>query len=165
MTVLIILCAAAAGGLLFHVCGIPGGMIVGAIAGVVVVKCLGELPPVAFPRPLQGLVYILLGAIVGNMFDPAMFAAVRETWPALLASTALVLVSGMGAAVIAVVWGKLDPTSAYLATSPGGLNVIMGLAADMSPAAPVILTYQMVRLYAIIFTVPLAAKFLYSILH
>ena len=81
MTVLIILCAAAAGGLLFHVCGIPGGMIVGAIAGVVVVKCLGELPPVAFPRPLQGLVYILLGAIVGNMFDPAMFAAVRETWP------------------------------------------------------------------------------------
>lgn len=82
-----------------------------------------------------------------------------------MASTALVLVSGMGAAVIAVVWGKLDPTSAYLATSPGGLNVIMGLAADMSPAAPVILTYQMVRLYAIIFTVPLAAKFLYSILH
>jgi uncharacterized protein len=165
MTLVIILCAAALGGILFHLCGIPGGMIVGAIAGVMLVKCLGELPPMAFPRPLQGVVYILLGAMVGNMFDPAMFAAVRETWPALLASTVLVLAAGVGAAVIAALWGKLDPTSAYLATSPGGLNVVMGLAADMSPAAPVILAYQMVRLYAIIFTVPLAAKMLHSLLH
>src|SRR5574344_814540 len=100
MTVLIILCAAAAGGVLFHVCGIPGGMIVGAIAGVILVKCLGDLPPVAFPRPLQCVVYILLGAMVGNMFDASMFAAVRDTWPALLASTVLVLAAGMGAAVI-----------------------------------------------------------------
>lgn len=165
MTLCIILCAAAAGGVLFHVCGIPGGMIVGAIAGVILVKCLGDLPPVAFPRPLQCVVYILLGAMVGNMFDASMFAAVRDTWPALLASTVLVLAAGMGAAVIAVLWGKLDPTSAYLATSPGGLNVIMGLAADMSPSGPVILTYQMVRLYAIVFTVPLAAKVLYKMLH
>lgn len=164
MTLLIILCAAAVGGLLFHLCGIPGGMIVGAIVGVMLIKCVGELPPMAFPRPLQCIVYILLGAMVGNMFDPAMFAAVRETWPALVASTLLVLVSGMGAAVIAVLWGRLDPASAYLATSPGGLNVVMGLAADMSPSAPVILAYQMVRLYAIIFTVPLAAKMLHTLL-
>ena len=55
-------------------------------------------------------------------------------------------------------------TSAYLATSPGGLNVVVGLAADMGPNAPIVLAYQMVRLYTIILTVPLAARILHKFL-
>ena len=70
-------------------------------------------------------------------------------------STLLVLVAGMLIAIFVVKFGNLDVTSAYLATSPGGLNVVVGLAADMGPNAPIVLAYQMVRLYTIILTVPL----------
>ena len=34
--------------------------------------------------------------------------------------------------------------------------MVVGLAADMGPNAPIVLAYQMVRLYTIILTVPLA---------
>ena len=45
-----------------------------------------------------------------------------------------------------------------------GLNVVVGLAADMGPNAPIVLAYQMVRLYTIILTVPLAARILHKFL-
>ena len=99
------------------------------------------------------------------MYRPEMLLAVRDTWPVLLLSTVLVLVAGMLIAVLVYKFGHLDVTSAYLATSPGGLNVVVGLAADVGPNAPIVLAYQMVRLYAIILTVPLAAKILHRLLH
>ena len=43
--------------------------------------------------------------------------------------------------------------------------MVVGLAADVGPNAPIVLAYQMVRLYAIILTVPLAAKILHRLLH
>lgn len=82
----------------------------------------------------------------------------------LVISTLLVLVAGMLIAIFVVKFGNLDVTSAYLATSPGGLNVVVGLAADMGPNAPIVLAYQMVRLYTIILTVPLAARILHKFL-
>ena len=72
--------------------------------------------------------------------------------------------AGMLIAIFVVKFGNLDVTSAYLATSPGGLNVVVGLAADMGPNAPIVLAYQMVRLYTIILTVPLAARILHKFL-
>ena len=95
---------------------------------------------------------------------PEMLLAVRDTWPVLVISTLLVLVAGMLIAIFVVKFGNLDVTSAYLATSPGGLNVVVGLAADMGPNAPIVLAYQMVRLYTIILTVPLAARILHKFL-
>lgn len=69
----------------------------------------------------------------GNMYRPEMLLAVRDTWPVLVISTLLVLVAGMLIAIFVVKFGNLDVTSAYLATSPGGLNVVVGLAADHGP--------------------------------
>ena len=164
-TLLILLCCGAAGGLLFQAFELPGGAMTGAILAVIIVKSLTNLPNVPTPRPLQLVVYICLGVIVGNMYRPEMLLAVRNTWPVLIISTVLVLAAGMATALLVVKFGHLDAPSAYLATSPGGLNVVVGLASDMSPNAPIVLAYQMVRLYAIILTVPIAAKILYKLIH
>ena len=43
-------------------------------------------------------------------------------------------------------------------------HLVVGLAADMGPNAPIVLAYQMVRLYTIILTVPLAARILHKFL-
>lgn len=159
-TVLVLLLCGAAGGFLFEWFGLPGGAMTGAIVAVIILKSFSVMPQTAFPRPFQFLVYVCLGVLVGNMYRPEMLLAVRDTWPVLLVSTLLVLAAGMLIAVFVVKFGNLDVTSAYLATSPGGLNVVVGLAADMGPNAPIVLAYQMVRLYAIILTVPLAARIL-----
>ena len=139
-TLIILLLCGAAGGFIFEWFGLPGGAMTGAC------------------------IYAGLGVLVGNMYRPEMLLAVRDTWPVLVISTLLVLVAGMLIAIFVVKFGNLDVTSAYLATSPGGLNVVVGLAADMGPNAPIVLAYQMVRLYTIILTVPLAARILHKFL-
>ena len=156
-TLIILLLCGAAGGFIFEWFGLPGGAMTGAIIAVILLKSFSSLPQAAFPRPFQFCIYAGLGVLVGNMYRPEMLLAVRDTWPVLVISTLLVLVAGM-------LIGNLDVTSAYLATSPGGLNVVVGLAADMGPNAPIVLAYQMVRLYTIILTVPLAARILHKFL-
>ena len=157
-TLIILLLCGAAGGFIFEWFGLPGGAMTGAIIAVILLKSFSSLPQAAFPRPFQFCIYAGLGVLVGNMYRPEMLLAVRDTWPVLVISTLLVLVAGMLIAIFVVKFGNLDVTSAYLATSPGGLNVVVGLAADMGPNAPIVLAYQMVRLYTIILTVPLAAR-------
>ncbi len=164
-TILLLLLCGAAGGFVFEWFHLPGGAMTGAIVAVIILKSFSALPQAAFPRPFQFAVYLGLGVLVGHMYRPDMLLAVRDTWPVLLLSTVLVLVAGMLIAVLVYKFGHLDVTSAYLATSPGGLNVVVGLAADVGPNAPIVLAYQMVRLYAIILTVPLAAKILHRLLH
>ena len=159
-SLLVIVLAGIAGGLLFHVLGVPGGPMTGSILAVIIVKCLIALPPASIPRPVQVTVYICLGIIVGNMFKPEMLLVVGNTWPVLIFSTLIILAAGIVSAIMVVHLGKLDPPSAYLATTPGGLNVVLGLAADMGPNAPIVMAYQMVRLYTIILTVPIAVKLL-----
>ena len=163
-TLIILLLCGAAGGFIFEWFGLPGGAMTGAIIAVILLKSFSSLPQAAFPRPFQFCIYAGLGVLVGNMYRREMLLAVRDTWPVLVISTLLVLFAGMLIAIFVVKFGNLDVTSAYLATSPGGLNVVVGLAADMGPNAPIVLAYQMVRLYTIILTVPLAARILHKFL-
>lgn len=164
-TLFILILCGAVGGFIFEWFGLPGGAMTGAIVAVIILKSFSALPQAAFPRPVQFCIYVGLGVLVGNMYRPEMLLVVRDTWPILVASTLMVLGAGMLIAVFVVRFGKLDVASAYLATSPGGLNVVVGLAADMGPSAPIVLAYQMVRLYAIILTVPLASRILHRFLN
>ena len=126
-TLIILLLCGAAGGFIFEWFGLPGGAMTGAIIAVILLKSFSSLPQAAFPRPFQFCIYAGLGVLVGNMYRPEMLLAVRDTWPVLVISTLLVLVAGMLIAIFVVKFGNLDVTSAYLATSPGGLNVVVGL--------------------------------------
>lgn len=164
-TLLLIVLCGAAGGLLFECLSVPGGAMTGAIVAVILFKTLVDLPQANVPKPVAVAVYIGLGIIVGNMYRPEMLLAVKDAWPILLISTLLVLLAGMLIAVFVYKFGHLGVTSAYLATSPGGLNVVVGLAAGIGQDAPIVLAYQIVRLYAIILTVPLAVKILQRFLH
>lgn len=167
---MLILCGLG-GAFLFTWFHIPGGAMTGAMVAVILLKLLSplgtatlslSLAQVQIPRWVQFCVYTGLGIIVGNMFTPALFSAVRESWWVVLFSTTLTLLAGLLIAALVVKLSHIDATSAYLATSPGGLNVIIGLSAELGSNAPLIMVYQMVRLYAIVFTVPIAAKLLHN---
>ncbi|MBO0757714.1 MAG: AbrB family transcriptional regulator, partial [Bradyrhizobiaceae bacterium] len=98
---------------------IPAGpllapMVVGAVlqdAGIVRI----ELPPW-----LLALAYLLVGWSIGSRFDRPILAHAAKTLPRLLASIlCLVAVCGVFAALL-VPFARVDPLTAYLATSPGG---------------------------------------------
>ena len=159
-TFLFLLCCGAAGGFLFQWANVPGGAMTGAMLAVILVKWMGTLPASPAPQFCQFLVYVCLGVVVGDMFKPEMIAVLRQSWWVVLLSTGIILLAGVLTTFLVIRFGHLEPVSAYLATSPGGLNAVVGLASDMGPDAPLVLAYQMVRLYAILLSVPLVAKWL-----
>ena len=68
-------------------------------------------------------------------------------------STVILLLAGLGAAFVVRHMTDLDVTSSILATSPGGLNAVIGLA-DAAEHLPKIMAFQMTRLYVVILLVP-----------
>ena len=80
-----------------------------------------------------------------------MLLAVRGHVARTVISTLLVLVAqGCSSPFSSSNSATSDVTSAYLATSPGGSNVVVGLAADMGPNAPIVLVIKWSGLYTII---------------
>lgn len=156
----IVLVCGTAGGLLFTWLKLPGGAMVGSLVAVVLANSLADLPDFSLPEHFKTIVYIALGIVIGCMYKPGMLSVVRDTWPTLLISTSILLLAGFGSAVYVCRSGVLGPVGAYLATSPGGLNVLTGLAAEMGEGAPIVVVYQLVRLYAILLMAPFVGRWL-----
>lgn len=74
---------------------------------------------------------------------------------------ALLVVAGALGAWFIFRSAGLDAGSAILATSPGGLQAVVGMASDLGTNAPAVLAFHLVPLY----TVLLLAPFLGWLLH
>ena len=58
----------------------------------------------------------------------------------------------------------LDAGSAILATSPGGLQAVVGMASDLGTNAPAVLAFHLVRLYTVLLLAPLLSWLLHRLL-
>ena len=141
------------GALLFTLLRVPGGALTGAMVFVVASTVISELPPDETPHWLTFIVYTFVGVFIGSMYKPGMLQAVAATWPTLVLSTGLILLAGCVCAWIVARSGALSIDSAYLATSPGGFNAIMGFSLN-NDEAPVIMIYHLFRIYMVILLAP-----------
>ena len=160
---LLLIACGAASGWLFDVLHIPGGSMLGAVLGAMTVKLCGlsELPT---PHNIQLIAQIGMGIIVGNMLTPSILLEIKSMLPLMALTTGLLLAAGfVGSWLVYRATGK-DIPSAILATSPGGLNAVVGLAADMGNNAPAVMAFQMVRLYTVVLLSPLISWLLRAVL-
>ena len=148
-----------AGALLFTLLKLPGGAMTGAMISVVALTVISGQPSAETPDWLTFAIYTCVGVIIGSMYKPGMLQAVGATWPTLVLSTGLVLLAGCVCAWIVARSGALSIDSAYLATSPGGFNAIMGFSLA-NDEAPVIMIYHLVRIYAVILLAPYMGRLL-----
>ena len=147
------------GALLFTLLKFPGGAMTGAMICVVAFTALSGQTPAEIPDWLTFVIYTCVGVIIGSMYKPGMLQAVGTTWPALVLSTCLILLAGCVCAWIVARSGVLSINSAYLATSPGGFNAIMGFSLA-NDEAPVIMVYHLIRIYAVILLAPYMGRLL-----
>ena len=56
----------------------------------------------------------------------------------------------------------IDPLTAYLATSPGGLDSVAIIAATAGVNIPFVMAFQTARLLLVVFTGPALARFMAS---
>jgi membrane AbrB-like protein len=129
---------------------LPAGALLGPlILGV----ALAELRMVhlAWPPGVPQAAYLVLGLWVGLLFDGASVKRAGRLFPFVLASAVgLVLACAVLGWALAALTG-IDGMTAYLATTPGGIESVAIVALGTEADAPLVLAVQMLRLLAVVF--------------
>src|SRR5215210_986055 len=136
---------------------LPAGALLGSLIFGVALEKFGVVH-LAWPTGVPQAAYLVLGLWVGLLFDGASVKRAGRLFPFVLASTmGLVLAcSALGWALAALT--GIDGMTAYLATTPGGIESVAIVALGTGADAPLVLAVQMLRLLAVVFTGSLLGK-------
>jgi membrane AbrB-like protein len=147
-----------AGGLIGFWSRIPAGaLLVPMILGGALHALGLEL---AFPPWLLAAGNILLGWKVGLGFDRDILRHTLRVLPQMLGSTLLLIALCAGASWMLARALALDPLTAYLATSPGGIDSIAIIALGSHTDVTFVMAAQALRLFLVILLGPRIAKWL-----
>lgn len=112
------------------------------------------------PEWLLALAYTLIGWSVGLRFTRPIFLLALRTLPQMVASiAALMLFCGLLAWMLTR-FLPVDLMTAYLATSPGGLDTVAIIAAGSRVDMSFVMAMQTLRLFTILLTGPAMARFI-----
>ena len=114
-----------------------------------------ELPPW-----LLAMSYALIGWNIGLGFTRSILAHAARAFPRVIASTlTLIAICGLFAVGLVSIVG-LDPLTAYLAMSPGGLDSVAIIAASSTVNLPFVMAMQTARFLVVLLTGPSLARFI-----
>jgi len=138
---------------------IPAGSLLVPMTIGAVLHATGLLA-ITLPVPLLSVAYAALGWYVGLQFTRETIAAALRSIPALLGATLLLIALCALSAWLLRALSGIDPLTAYLATSPGGLDSIAIIALGSGANIPFVLAIQALRIFVVILTGPPLAKFI-----
>lgn len=132
---------------------LPAGALVGPVILGILLAAFA-IPHGAWPPGVLQAAYALIGLWVGIHFDLEAMRRIGRLAPVLLGFTLLLMA---GCALLG--WGLalatgIDPLSAYLATTPGGIDVVTITAIDLGADTSLILPVQMMRLLVMVIAGP-----------
>lgn len=159
LNLLTTLLLAAVAGIAGRVLRIPSGtMLLPMLAGAVLHS--GGIVEIELPEWLLAAAYMAIGWRIGLGFDKQVFFMALRPLPQILASIFALL-----AICAAMAWGlahymQIDFMTAYLATSPGGLDTVAVIAAGSNANMALIMAMQTLRLFSILLTGPAVARFI-----
>jgi uncharacterized protein len=143
----------AAGGGLFLVAHLPGGLISGAMIAVGIAAIAGR--PLTVPPILTQTVLVLLGISLGSLVSRQLLQHIGA-YPLTIALLALAtFCSTFGSSLYLQRFHGWDQTSAFLAGSPGALSQITMLAAEKGADVPAIAVVQTMRVIILTAALPL----------
>jgi membrane AbrB-like protein len=140
--------AGAAAGRLLRV---PSPYFLGATTAYMIMH-LGFDMPIQLPHWLLAISYAVVGWSIGLSFTSQILAHAARALPLLLVSILALIAFCAGVAWLLVVQLGIDPLTAYLATSPGGLDsvAIIAAAAGSSVDLSFVMALQIARLLFIL---------------
>lgn len=137
---------------------IPAGAFLVPFALAAVLNASGTIS-IELPQWLLVIAFTLLGWNIGLGFTRAILLhARRALLPTVLSILALISFSGLLAGLLILVLG-IDPLTAYLSTSPGGLDSIAVIAASSKVDIAFVMTLQTARLILVTLFGPWLARF------
>lgn len=120
----------------------------------------GEIITIEMPEWLLALAYMGIGWRIGLGFDKQILLRALRPLPQILASIFALLAICAGMAWGLTYFMQIDFMTAYLATSPGGLDTVAVIAAGSNADMALIMAMQTLRLFSILLTGPAIARFI-----
>src|ERR1700736_771159 len=142
-----------AGGVLFLLLPLPGGLISGAMISVGIAAIAGR--PLSVPPILTQTVLVLLGISLGSLVSRQLLQHM-SAYPLTIGLLAIAtFCSTFGSSLYLQRVHGWDQTSAFLAGSPGALSQIIILAAEKGADVPAIAVVSTVRVIILTAALPL----------
>jgi membrane AbrB-like protein len=137
--------------------GLPGAQFLAPFLLGAVIHVTGILP-IDITWWLLALAYVTTGWTIGLQYTRELLQFVAKLLPTLILSTGVLLALCAVSGVLLVLLVKTDPLTAYLATTPGGLDSVSLIALGSSSNVAFVLAIQMLRLLAVVICGPPMAK-------
>lgn len=128
---------------------LPAGGLLGPLMLGIVLEQLGILH-LTWPPGVPQIAYLGLGLYVGLLFDRASALRAARLLPFMLVSTVVLMVACAGLGWVLASLTSVDGLTAYLATTPGGIDSVAIMALGTGADAPLVLAIQMLRLFAVV---------------
>jgi membrane AbrB-like protein len=135
-----------------------GGLMMPMLLGAVL-NATGVVP-IVLPAWLLGGAYMAIGWYVGLQFSRETLRHTMAALPeVLLGSIGIIMLCGFSAWLLTY-FGRTDALTAFLATSPGGIDSVAIIAVDGNADLPFVMALQTLRLLVVLATGPLLAKWI-----
>ena len=151
------------GGVIGHYSRLPAGnLLVPMIAGGILHGA--GLIEIQLPQWLLAACYVFLGWNIGTGFTRSILVYATRVLPQVTFSIlSLILFCGGLAWILVVVIG-VDPMTAYLATSPGGMDSVAIIAASTKVDVSFVMSLQTIRFALVLFVGPSISRFVATLL-
>jgi uncharacterized protein len=148
----------AAGGVAFYLIGAPLPWMLGSLTAVALVAVAGGRW--LMPAPVRDFARPVVGILAGSAFTPEVVASVGEWWGAIVfVAIYTLIVSALGWLFFRKLC-RLDPVTAYFASTPGGLGELTLLGGALGGSMRALVTIHSVRIVAVVFSVPFFLQWL-----
>jgi len=157
---MLVIIAAWFGYIIFDFLGIPAAALTGATSAVTVVALLGF--DVRFPAKLRNATILLLGINIGTAVSPEALQAIMK-WPISLSIMSLCVLLGiaLNVGVLKHTFGY-DRETAILASAPGHLTFVLGIAQENNRDVSAIAIIQSIRVLFLTLCVPPVLTYLFG---
>ncbi|MGU3437809.1 AbrB family transcriptional regulator [Actinomycetes bacterium M1A6_2h] len=153
---------AAVGVLLARLCRLPAPALLGPLIVSAAADLLGFGFGAAVPTILLTVAYFAIGWQAGLRFTVSSLRSIGRVLPwALL----LIIAIAVGCALLGLLLVQttsITPYEAYLATTPGGVYAVLAIAAATGVNVTFVVAAQIVRVFMMLFAVPVGARLLRS---
>ncbi len=160
--VAVLLLASAVAALLFAWARIPGGMLLGAMAGSAGLHLSG-ISQAHLPAQMLIPAFIVLGASVGIRFQGTSLAILRSSFLASLGGFVVAVVISLGMAVLASALTGEETGKMVTAFAPGALETMTALGFAMGYDPAFMSAHHLFRFAALSVALPLSAHLLFSL--
>ena len=143
------------------IAGVKAGLPAGALLGPLLLGAalnVAELVRFELPGWLLAASYAVVGWRIGLSFTRAIVTAAARALPRILLSIALLIGFCAGLSVLLARLAHVDPVTAYLATSPGGMDSVAIIATETPVDVPFVMAMQALRFFAVLLAGPWLAR-------